>query len=114
MSVNTKYSSSRELKTSEFSLVLRTHENSDVSNTLGEIYLVGSPQKSKYPLCIHIISDQIYVGVVKCHFSQICSIFVQYLDIETKFCIYIIDDKIYVGDCKVSFSQIRNIVTALD
>ena len=31
--VNTKHISSRELKTSEFSLVLRTRENSDVFNT---------------------------------------------------------------------------------
>ena len=29
--------SSRELKTSKFSFVLRTHENSDVFNTLDEI-----------------------------------------------------------------------------
>ena len=35
--VNTKYMSSRELKTSKFSFVLRTHENSDVFNTLDEI-----------------------------------------------------------------------------
>ena len=40
--------SSRELKTSKFSFVLRTHENSDV-NTLGDIYLVFT-SKSKYPL----------------------------------------------------------------
>ena len=39
-SVNTKYISSCEFKTSEFSLVLHTHENSDVFNTLDEIYLV--------------------------------------------------------------------------
>ena len=38
--VNTKYFSSRELKTLKFSFVLRTHENSDVFNTLDEIYLV--------------------------------------------------------------------------
>ena len=37
-SVNTKYILSRELKTSEFSLVLRTSENYDVFNTLS-IYL---------------------------------------------------------------------------
>ena len=36
-SVNTKNILSRELKTSEFSLVLRTREKSDVFNTLGEI-----------------------------------------------------------------------------
>ena len=38
--VNTKCISSRELKTLEFSLVLLTRENSDVFNTLDEIYLV--------------------------------------------------------------------------
>ena len=49
--VNTKYISSRELKTSKFSFVLRTHENSDVFKTLDEIYLVFT-SKSKYPLFI--------------------------------------------------------------
>ena len=44
-SVNTKYISSRELKTSEFSLVLRTRENSVVFNTLDEIYLVFTSKK---------------------------------------------------------------------
>ena len=39
-----KYSS-RELKTSKFSFVLRTHENSDVFNTLDEIYLVFTSKK---------------------------------------------------------------------
>ena len=43
--VNTKYISSRELKTSIFSFVLRTHENSDVFNTLDEIYLVFTLKK---------------------------------------------------------------------
>ena len=43
--VNTKYISSRELQTSEFSLVLRTRENSDVFNTLDEIYLLFSSKK---------------------------------------------------------------------
>ena len=38
--VNTKYMSSRELKTSKFSLVLRTRENYDVFNTLDDMYLV--------------------------------------------------------------------------
>ena len=37
--------SSRELKTSKFSLVLRTRGNSDVSNTLDEIYLVFTSKK---------------------------------------------------------------------
>ena len=42
--VNTNISS-RELKTSKFSFVLRTHENSDVFNTLDEIYLVFTSKK---------------------------------------------------------------------
>ena len=40
-SVNTKYISSRELKTYKFSLVLRTRENSDVFNSLDEINIFG-------------------------------------------------------------------------
>ena len=44
-SVNTKYISSSELKTSRFSLVLRTRENSDVFNSLDEIYLVFTSKK---------------------------------------------------------------------
>ena len=44
-SVNTKYISSRELKTSKFSLVLRTRENSDIFNSLDEIYLVFTSKK---------------------------------------------------------------------
>ena len=43
--VNTKYLSSLELKTSEFSLVLPTRENSDVFNTLDEIFLVFTSKK---------------------------------------------------------------------
>ena len=39
------YMSSRELKTSKCSLVLHTHENSDVFNTLDEIYLVFISKK---------------------------------------------------------------------
>ena len=49
-SVNTKYMSFGELKTLKFSLLLSACENSDVSNTLDEIYLVFT-SKSKYPLC---------------------------------------------------------------
>ena len=45
--VNTKYMSSRELKTSKFSFVLRTHENSDVFNTLDEIN-----EKKKLWVCV--------------------------------------------------------------
>ena len=37
-SVNTKYISFRELKIPEFSLMLRTRENSEAFNTLNEIF----------------------------------------------------------------------------
>ena len=43
--VNTKFISLSELKTSEFSLVLCTRENSDVFNTLDEIYLIFTLKK---------------------------------------------------------------------
>ena len=43
--VNTKYILARELKTSKFSFVLRSHENSDVFNTLDEIYLIFTSKK---------------------------------------------------------------------
>ena len=43
--MNTKNISSRVLKTSEFSLVLCTHENSDVFNTLDEIFFVFIEKK---------------------------------------------------------------------
>ena len=43
--MNTKYISSSELKTYKFSLVLRTRENSDVFNSLDEIYLVFTSKK---------------------------------------------------------------------
>ena len=43
--VITKYISSRELKTSEFLLLLRACENSDVFNTLDHIYLVFTSKK---------------------------------------------------------------------
>ena len=51
LSVNTKYISSRDLKTSKFSLVLRTREmlrtreNFDVFNSFDEIYLVFTSKK---------------------------------------------------------------------
>ena len=47
LSVNTKYISSSELKTSKFSLVLRTRENFDVFNSLDDtsIYLVFTSKK---------------------------------------------------------------------
>ena len=43
--INTKNISSRELETSEFSLVLRTRENSDVFNTFDKLYLVFTSKK---------------------------------------------------------------------
>ena len=45
LSVNTKYISSRDLKTSQFSLVLRTREYFDVFNSLDETYLVFTSKK---------------------------------------------------------------------
>ena len=44
-SVNSKYILSCGVKTSEFALALRSHENSDVFNTLDEIYLVFTLKK---------------------------------------------------------------------
>ena len=46
--VNTKYISSSELKTSEFSLVLRTRENFYVFNSQIEIYLVFTEKKVNF------------------------------------------------------------------
>ena len=46
--VNNRNISSRELKTSKLSLVLRTRENSNVFYTLDKLYLVFT-SKSKYP-----------------------------------------------------------------
>ena len=43
--VNTKYISSSVLKTSEFSRVRSTSENSEVFNSLNEIYLVFTEKK---------------------------------------------------------------------
>ena len=44
----TKYISSSELKTSEFSRVRSTSENFDVFNSRDEIYLVFTEKKSKF------------------------------------------------------------------
>ena len=46
--VNTKYISSRELKTSEFSRVRSTSENFYVFNSRDGIYLVFTEKKSKF------------------------------------------------------------------
>ena len=43
--MKSKYISSRELKTSKFSFMLRTHEYSDGFNTQYEIYLVFTSKK---------------------------------------------------------------------
>ena len=58
-SVNTKYISSRELETSKFSFVLRTHENSDVFKTLDEIYLLRIHLKKLNILYVLAYSVQI-------------------------------------------------------
>ena len=47
-SVNTKCISSSELKTSDFSRVLRTRDNSDVFNSLDEIYLVCTETNANF------------------------------------------------------------------
>ena len=47
--VNTKHISSRDLKTSELSLVLRIRENSDVFYTFDKLYLVFTSKKKKSP-----------------------------------------------------------------
>ena len=55
-SVNTKYISSRELKTSKFSLVLRTRETTDVFNSRDEIYLVFTEKKEANFLLIFTLN----------------------------------------------------------
>ena len=74
--VNTKYISSRELKTSDFSRVLCTHENSDVFNTLDEIYLVFT-SKSKYPLYTYCPIQAINTLTERCSwkYAQMNSIY---------------------------------------
>ena len=57
--MNTKYISSRELKTSKFSLVLRTRENSDIFNSLDEIYLSRIVRKPDFCLCENKGADQL-------------------------------------------------------
>ena len=46
--MNTKYDLSNVLKTSEFSRVGNTSENSDVFNSRDEIFLVFTPQKINF------------------------------------------------------------------
>ena len=50
VNTNTKYISSRELKTSEFSRVRRTSENFYVFNSRDEIYLVFAEKKANFLL----------------------------------------------------------------
>ena len=50
--VNTKYISSSELKTSEFSRVRSTSENFDVFNSRDEIYLVFTSKKVNFPFIL--------------------------------------------------------------
>ena len=47
--------SSRELKTSNFTLVLRTRENSDVFNSLDEIYLVFTSKSNLSPIYLFLV-----------------------------------------------------------
>ena len=58
-SVNTKYISSRELKTSTFSPVVRARENSDVFNSLDEIYLSRLLGKPTICICENKDADQL-------------------------------------------------------
>ena len=48
--------SSFELKTSKFSLALRTRENSDIFNTLGEIYMYLKKVNTLYKIIIIFLS----------------------------------------------------------
>ena len=81
---------------------------------------------------MHIVIDNIYIGIVNFYFSQICNrvmglwhlidVRIQFLfnilrmngQNLTKFCTHIIIDKIYVGTVNHHFLQICNRVTALD
>ena len=67
LSVNTKYISSSELKTSKFSLVLRTRENFDVFNSLDEIYLVFTSRKQISSIYFILYSE----NLIKLVFSLI-------------------------------------------
>ena len=55
--VNTKYISSSVLKTSEFSQVRSTSENSDVFNSRDEIYLVFTEKKVKFLFILYFFGD---------------------------------------------------------
>ena len=80
-------------------------------------------------MCIHIINDKIYFGIVNLFFRKFARELRSLIDVriwfllnilrtnwqnKTKFCIHIIIDKIYVGIVNSCFSQICNRVTALD
>ena len=60
--VNTKYISSSVLKTSEFSRVCSTVENSDVFNSRDEVYLVFT-EKSKFSFYFILFQRCIVNGV---------------------------------------------------
>ena len=68
--------------------------------------------------CIDIIIDKIYVGVVNCHFLQICNRVTALNDVRiqflfnilrmkgqnlTKFCIHIYHSQDLCRDCKLSY-----------
>ena len=55
--VNTKYISSSVLKTSEFSRVHSTVENSDVFNSRDEIYLVFTEKKVNFFFILYFFRD---------------------------------------------------------
>ena len=61
--MNTKYISSRELKTYKFSHVLRTRENSDVFNSRDE-NIWFSPQKKQIS-SMYFIVDAMFIVVQK-------------------------------------------------
>ena len=70
--VNTKYISSRELKTSEFLRVRSTSENSHVFNTLDEIYLVFT-SKSTNALYLFFYYPTVYIRSIFFNFCYVMS-----------------------------------------
>ena len=59
--MNTIYISSSELKTLEFSRVLRTRENSYVFNTRDEICLVFTEEKVNFLFILYVLGKKTYV-----------------------------------------------------
>ena len=76
-SVNTKNISSHVLKIAAISLVLRTHEITDIFNTFDEIpYVWYSPQKRKFPLYVALkfyvkVFLNIHISAATCKNSSI-------------------------------------------